>query len=402
MPTKIKILFILYILVVIGLLLYSFTQVDLDLTLNRLESWQTVQKTFQQIGYFNRPLSTGLYLSIVFFLTLFYFLFLLLAKRHMVSKKTVWMLVLVIVGILLFSYNAFSYDLFNYVFDAKIVTYYHQNPYEHKALDYKADPMLSFMRWTHRTYPYGPTWLVVTVPLSYLGLHYFLPTLLLFKLLMAGGDLGTLYFIGKILRKVSLKNELFGLVFFGLNPLVIIESLVSAHIDIVMLFFAMWALYVFIEKTYVRSFFLLLFSIGIKFATVFLFPIVTIFFTIFRKKKDIQWRFLFITNALIMVVPVVLASIRTNFQPWYLLCVITFAALCANEYYIFIPAIIFSFIALFHYAPFLYLGNWDYPVPQILVQLQVTALCVSLVLISAYWIVAKKIPTLYEKIKINR
>ena len=245
MISKINLLIIVYLVSVFGLFLYSFTQVDLNLTLSQLSIWQVLQKYFQNIGYFQRPLSTILYVFIVLLLFLFYFFLLRVARTVRIRK--IWKLVLVTTVILTFSYNAFSYDLFNYIFDAKIVTYYHQNPYEHKALDYPGDPMLSFMHWTHRLYPYGPTWLGLTVPLS-IGIKFFLPTFFLFKILMSLSFLGTVFFIGKILQKLSSKDELFGVAFFALNPLVIVESLVSAHNDIVMMFFAIWALYLLMSK----------------------------------------------------------------------------------------------------------------------------------------------------------
>ena len=123
-----------------------------------------MQKFFQQIGYFNRPLSAVLYSVIVISMFTFYILFLKLARVNLINKKQLWILILITTAILTFSYNAFSYDLFNYIFDAKIVTFYQQNPYIHKALDYLGDPMLSFMHWTHRYYPYGPIWLALTIP----------------------------------------------------------------------------------------------------------------------------------------------------------------------------------------------------------------------------------------------
>lgn len=352
-----------YFLVIIFLFLYSFTQIDLGLTLTRLSIWQEMQKFFQNIGYFKRPLSTEIYITILIFLFSFYFLFMNLARLNKISKRQLWGLILAMTVILTFSYNAFSYDLFNNIFDAKIVTFYHQNPYLHKALDYPGDPMLSFMHWTHRTYPYGPTWLGFSVPLSFLGLNLFLPTFFLFKALASASFLGTAYFIGKILKKASPKDEILGTVFFALNPLVIIESLVSSHNDITMLFFAVWALYLYLNNNYIRSFILLFLSIGVKFATVFLVPVLLADLLLKKLKKDIPFETIVLSTAALMTLAVVIASVRTNFQPWYLLYVLPFASLIAHKYFVFIPSIILSLSSLLLYAPYLYLGNWNPPVP---------------------------------------
>src|SRR3989338_10122220 len=218
----------------LALFFYSFTQVDLSLTLSRLSVWQIAEKFFQHIGYFNRPFSTYLFLAIIFVLYIFYALFLKLSFQKKITEKGLFTLIFVSVAILVFSYNAFSYDIFNYIFDAKIITYYHQNPYLHKALDYPLDPMLSFMRWTHRVYPYGPVWLFLTVPISFIGLNIFLLTFFLFKFLIAGFYLGSVVLIYKINEKINPEHAVFNTALFALNPLVIIESLVSSHNDIAM------------------------------------------------------------------------------------------------------------------------------------------------------------------------
>lgn len=376
---KLKFLSISYILLIICLFLYSYTQVDLNLTLSQLSFWQIIEKSFQHVGWFQRPLSATLFLVIVTVMTAYYGIFLWLAKENKLSGKQFWQIIIITSCVLLFSYNAFSYDLFNYMFDARIVTYHHENPYLHKALDYPQDPWITFMRWTHRSYPYGPTWLFLTVPLSFIGFQFFLPTLFLFKALASASFLGTVYVIGKIVKMVSPKNELFSTVFFALNPLVMIESLVSAHNDIVMIFLAIGSIYLLMNKKYFRTLLLLILSIGIKFATVFLLPILAIVWFKQKKSQTIVWNAIFLWIIAIMMGAVIVASIRTNFQPWYLLYVFPFAALLSRKDYILAPAIIGSFIILLEYVPYLYLGNWDTPVPVILHFLTIGAIVFSLI-----------------------
>src|SRR3989344_172434 len=212
--SKFKVSIMGYLISVVGLFLYSFTQIDLGLTLSQVSIWQTAVKFFKNIGYFERPLSSLFFVGIVLLLFIFYLFILNAIHKKKVSKKNVWFLIIAAAVILTFSYNAFSYDIFNYIFDAKIVTYYHQSPYLYRALDFQGDPMLSFMHWTHRLYPYGPIWLGLTVPLS-VGLKFFLPTFFLFKALMSLSFLGTAFFIGKILKKFFQGNEVFGIAFFA-------------------------------------------------------------------------------------------------------------------------------------------------------------------------------------------
>ncbi|MDO8582916.1 MAG: glycosyltransferase family 87 protein [bacterium] len=365
---------------------YSFTQIDLGLTISQASVWQTAEKLFKNIGYFQRPLSSYLFVGLILSLFFFYLMILYRVHKKEISKKTIWFLTISTVFLLTFSYNAFSYDLFNYIFDAKIVTYYHQNPYLHKALDFPGDPMLSFMHWTHRLYPYGPFWLGLTVPLSFIGLQYFLPTFFLFKILMSLSFLGTVFFIGKILQKVSSDDEIFGITFFALNPLVVIESLVSSHNDIVLVFFAMWAVYLLMSKKYARSTMLLGLSVGVKFTSLFILPIFLLVYFLNKKKKTINWQNLFSAMALLMTIPVVLAAFRTNFQPWYLLNLLPFLGLVSRKYYFFIPGMILSLFSIFQYLPFLYLGNWDKPVPSILLWITISSILSSIILIAMFFV----------------
>lgn len=371
-----KILFLIYPLSIVFLFLYSFTQIDLSLFLFKFDAWVGFQRFFQNIGYFQRPLSTELYIAILILLFISHIGFLYLVQKNKIKEKEIWKLIIFSSIILTFSYNAFSYDLFNYIFDAKIITHYGQNPYLHKALDFPGDPMLNFMHWTHRTYPYGPSWLALTIPLSYLGFNFFLPTILMFKALMSVSYIGTVYLINKLLNKVDSKNSLFGTVFFALNPLVIIEGLVSGHLDIVMGFFAVLAFYFLFSNKKVWSIISLIFSAGIKFATGFLLPL--FLFKMFRK---VSFEKTLLISIVLMIVTVVIASIRTNFQPWYLLEVLPFAALLSKKTYILIPAIVLSFFSLLLYIPFLYTGNWNPPIPAILNYIMITGVLSSITLV---------------------
>jgi hypothetical protein len=249
--------------------------------------------------------------------------------------------------------------------------------------------MLSFMRWTHRVYPYGPVWLGLTVPLSFIGFGLFLPTFFMFKALMAAAFLGSVYYIGKILQKIAPEKETFGLIFFGLQPLIVIESLVSGHMDIVMYFFALWSVYLLIQKKYFWSVLLLAVSIGIKFVTAFLLPIY-IFIIIYQiYKKKIAWNKVFMASIILMILAVVAATLRSNFQPWYLIAPLVFAAFISYRYFIFIPSMIVSLFALFTYVPFLYSGNWDPPIPQMLNTMYIISYIISGITIVVYLLLRK-------------
>lgn len=345
-------LFIFYALVLITLFLYSFTQIDLNLTLSQSSIFQSLQKFFIQIGYFQRPLSTSIFLTLVFLFFIFYLLFLWLVNQGKISRRQIWWFSALSVGLLLFSYPAFSHDLFNYMFDARIFTKYQLNPYFFKPLDFPYDPWTRFMHWTHRNYPYGPTWLILTLPLSYLGFGKFLLTALNFKILVSAAYLGTTFLIGKILAKINPHQQLLGMAFFAFNPLVIIESLVSTHHDIVMMFFMLLALYLLCLRQKLLSLSAFAISTGVKYVMLPLLPL---------------WIFGFRRNLAVVLAVLSLAYVASQreIQPWYFIWVLPFVALVpTNKFFTFLTTG-FSLGLLLRYAPFLYLGHWNDPVPQI-------------------------------------
>lgn len=368
-----KFLITSWIFAALLLLSYSFTQVDLSLILSQFSVWQVIQRSFQQIGYFNRPLSTLIFLVSAGLMFSLYLFTLFQIKKKKIKRKTLFTILFAISGILFLSYNAFSYDLFNYIFDAKVFTFYFQNPYFHKALDFPDDPMLSFMHWTHRLYPYGPVWLFVTIPLSFFGVNIFLLTFYLFKSLSVISFILSAILIEKIAKKVGV-NELFAVAVFCLNPLVITESLVSSHNDIFMSGLALLSILAFFEGKMIKSAIWLAASVGVKFATIFMLPA----FLAKRFLKINNTKF-FILLSVSMIIAAVLATYRTTFQPWYLLFIFPFSAFISEKKYVLIPTFVISVVGLLYYAPFIYLGNWDPPVPGILLSMLIGGIVLSLI-----------------------
>jgi len=359
-----KKLFLIAFFLSCALFLYSLTQVDLGLTLTRSSALAGIQRAFQYVGYFNRPVSVYLYLMLLTGFFAFYAFAIRAAKNRTLTRSGIWKILIVITSILIFSYPALSHDIFNYIFDAKIVTHYQQNPYFHKALDFPNDPMLSFMHWTHRTYPYGPIWLLITLPFSLLGGSMFFPTLLLFKGISALSYLLTILGIEKLAKKLYPENSLLPVVIFALNPLVLFEILMTGHNDLWMMGFSLFALYFLLERQYPKSIFFLLLSIGIKFATAILLPLFLLWPFIQKKVKE-KGEFLLTSAFVLLVIAVGIATYRTNFQPWYFLFLLPVVSLLKSRY-VALPIGVISITGLLLYVPYLYLGNWDPPVPLIL------------------------------------
>ncbi|MEK7165401.1 MAG: hypothetical protein AAB874_01160 [Patescibacteria group bacterium] len=341
-------LFLIYILISLGLIFYSYTQVDLNLTLSGNLIYQSVQAFLTQIGYFNRPLSSSVYLILVGLLFCVYIYCLGQLIKGKLEKKTIkWLIGISL--ILVFAYPAFSYDLFNYMFDARIVTRYGLDPHFFKALDFPLDPWVRFMRWTHRYYPYGPGWLLLTLVPSYLGFGKFVLTLFLFKVMFLFFHLGTSIMIWRIAERWGMDRQNLALVFYALNPLVLIESLVSPHNEVMMIAFALMAIFFLIKRRTIISIIFLTISISFKFLSVVLFPL--FWWVKPTTTRFYSWAFWVWIVALI---PVILS--REPYS-WYAIPLVALAALCGQRK-LHIAVVGVTFGLMLRYMPYLLRGEY--------------------------------------------
>lgn len=324
---------ILYSLLLVILLFYSYVLLDPNITFFQARFWEIFRESVIYLGYYRRDISWLIYLLIIITLIGFYYFFTGNYRRFNPFKLS-----LLVGVILLFSYPFLSHDFFNYMFDARIATFYKLNPYFYKALDFPSDPWIRFLQWTHRTYPYGPVFLLITLIPSFLSMGKFLLNFLFFKSVFVIFYLLAVYFLNKINKKQAIS--------FAVHPLVIIEGLVNAHNDLIAVSFALIGIYFLTKTSGIKSRLLLLLSGGIKFLTLLL---------IFLSRKNIKW------NRIILILLLVLLAyltFKTEIQPWYYLNLLIFLPFFAK----FINGLnIFFFGLLLSYYPYIRLGGWDKP-----------------------------------------
>jgi hypothetical protein len=322
--------FFLYFLFSALFVIYSYFLVDPNFTLVNHPLWTVFRNFAVSIGYFKRGLSLALYLV---FLFIFFILYLFAKKNY--QKINPIQLALLIGVIFLFSYPFLSHDFFNYLFDAKILTYYGKNPYLYKALDFPDDNWTRFMHWTHRTYPYGPVFLLISLLPSFLSFGKFILAFFFFKITWSIFYLLAVYYLNKINRKWA--------VIFA-TPLILIEGLVNNHNDLIATTLGIIGIYYLLKSKNFRSRFILLLSAGIKYLTL---PI--IFLT--KKNQKINILVFLGISGLILYL-----TIFGEIQAWYFL-----------SFFIFLPffgSLIEGFDLLFFglllsYYPYIYLGGWD-------------------------------------------
>ena len=322
----------------------------------------------QHLGYYDRPLATGIYLTWVTLAFLFFIFNLFLFQKAKVGAKYLKISALGSVLVLIFAYPFLSSDLFNYLFDAKIIIKYNASPYTHRPLDFPQDEWLRFMRWVHRYSPYGPLWLGISIFPAALGLGKFVLNFLAFKIFIASFHLINAVIIYKILKKIDPPKTLIGTAFYAINPLFLIEGVVNAHNDVVFATTLLLAMLFLVTRKKLAALIAVLSGILIKYISLLIFPWVVL--NLIEKidiKKSILLSlitmaiFTFIYSSFKVTVPFVSAgATQVQFQSWYLFWTIPFVALMPTASLI-VVALASAFAATLRYLPFLFYGDWSHP-----------------------------------------
>lgn len=368
------VLFITYILFLCLFTIFSFAFIDPGLIY--------FKNFFSNFAFSHRELTTGLFIFGISIFFGFYFFFLRLWSKKFLSNKNIIQLIAITAGILLFSYPAMlSFDIFNYIASAKVLFHYHENPYIIMPIEFPGDPLLLFTRAANKIALYGIFWIFLSGIPFLSGFSNFILILYSFKIFMVFIYFGTIFVIWKMT-----KNFL-PVILFALNPLVVIETLVSCHNDIVMVFFMLLAFYILREKKiFLASIFLLL-SVLIKYASVFLLPVFFYLLWQIIKQKNIQLNKVFLINSLIFLgVMFFAAPVREEIYPWYAIWFLSFAFLVPRYRLLMYIVVSFSFSLLLRYIPYMLLGTYNGPTPGV----KILVTFVPPLIVICYFILCKK------------
>jgi hypothetical protein len=141
-----------------------------------------------------------------------------------------------------------------------------------------------------------------------------------------------------------------------------------------MIFFILLSIYLFLQNKRLLGWVSNIFSIGVKFSTGVLLPLFFVleFFNITKRK--ISWEKFFITAVVLSLLTVLLATIRTNFQPWYLVFPLAMAAFVPKKVYIFIPSLVATIFAVSVYIPYVFMTDYEKGYPLIVQNIEIVGL----------------------------
>ncbi|MEK7572812.1 MAG: hypothetical protein AAB531_00150 [Patescibacteria group bacterium] len=299
-----------------------------------------------------REMTTFIYLLLI---SAFFVLYILLLKNvNFFSKKIKANSKLFIFFLVpLIAYPAIlSFDLFNYIATAKILFYYHENPYIIMPIEFINDPVLLFTRAANKVALYGPGWIAISGIPYLLSFGKYILSIYIFKFFIS------LFYIGAGMLIWKITRSLFSVLLFMASPLIIVETLVSGHNDIVMMFFALLSFYFLRNKRIYFAIFFLLVSILIKYITIFLIPIFIITIIFIYQNKKIDWKNVYFICFLSMLLIFLLAFFREEIYPWYAIWPFSFLVLSPNHKVFLYSFISLTFGLMLSYSSYMYSGSY--------------------------------------------
>ncbi len=341
------------------------------------EEWfSNFQFQMWDIFFHDRKLSITVYLSLIILIWLCTWKLISILKAK-ISLKNSLIILAFLIAPLIFSYNALSADVFNYIFNAKMVVYYRANPHQNTAIDYSYDDWTRFMHNVHTPAPYGYGWTIFSILPYWLSQNKFFLAWLIFRLL----SVVSLVLLVKItlelikITKTKVKWSQLGWLLF--NPLLLIEIISNSHNDLWMMIPALWSLLLILKnnnkfkwKNLLLSVLLLGFSISTKMATLAITPIWLGLLIAQLKPKLMEKSLgkLFLENwptiaSILMFLPL-LTPRSKQFLPWYLTWALVFLPLSKNKIWKTL-LISLSFSSLLRYLPWMLNNAYS---PEIIVQ----------------------------------
>lgn len=312
-------MYILYFITLAALAVYSYGAIEKDTTL------------------FARPFVLAGSLSAY----IFFFLIVSMALLHwrIVKNYTRYSLGLLGVGtgvILFFSYPFLSHDIFNYLFYARIFTYYGENPFVVAPSLFPGDSLYRLINLPEMPTFYGPSFVLLSAIPSYMSFGNVLLSYVFYKCMVVLFYWLGVYVLGRWNKEWA--------VFFATSPLVLIEGLVNLHNDLLSTVLAILGLYLILKGRKSWAFIVLVVSGFIKYATL---P-----FLLMVKRKSRVFQY----GAIIGVFLVLgYATFLRGMSPWYLLLIfallpVAFSTIKSYQF--------FMFGSLLGYVYFVEYGEW--------------------------------------------
>jgi 4-amino-4-deoxy-L-arabinose transferase and related glycosyltransferases of PMT family len=136
-------------------------------------------------------------------------------------------------------------DMYSYESYGRLMAIHGANPYFVPPSAFPQDITFRWLYWTKTTSIYGPIWMLISAALAFIGNPTQMSILLQYRCVALLAHLITTYLVYKGLRTLgrSERTVALGTLLYAWNPLVLVESVLGAHNDIVMVMFLVAGFY---------------------------------------------------------------------------------------------------------------------------------------------------------------
>ncbi len=181
-----------------------------------------------------------------------------------------------------------SQDVFSYIMYGRIWTHYGRNPYTSIPHDFPFDPVYARLYWKSTASNYGPLWNWLAGGVTWLAGDELSVLVLAFRLLAIGASLACACLIWAILGRLSAEMRPAGTLLWAWNPLVLLETAIGAHNDVVMVLLLLAAIWLHLRKQLGLAFVALTLSALAKYVTAVLIPMYVLL--LWRQEGSRRWR----------------------------------------------------------------------------------------------------------------
>ncbi|MBI3620302.1 hypothetical protein HY214_04135 [Candidatus Roizmanbacteria bacterium] len=334
---------VFYFFTLLFLSFFSFSQVDAGLHLFSNKDDRLLQNSLVRFASEKR-LYTGLIYTFLF-IGMFVAYFLLMKQWKRISKRVLAVFIIGTVALTFFAFPAsFSHDIYNYLMYEKILLVYHANPYTVLPAHFRGDPLLNYIHWPNAPSRYGPVWLALAGVVYFFTQNSLAVSLWGVKALLVACFLGTLIVVVKIARHLRV-DVCRTLIFIVGNPLIIVESLINPHVDSLMTFLAVAAVWFVLKRRNLKAGVLIMMSFLSKAVSL---PVSLIL--IVRSVRLFFW---------IALIGAVVESVVLSIAAWYFVLPVIAAAFLYASKKIRYLVYALSAATLVRYLPYFYLGYFD-------------------------------------------
>src|SRR6266702_2937876 len=161
---------------------------------------------------------------------------------HWPVYACIWLGLLLAGGIYLVTPGVLSHDIGTYAGYSRLLAVYHANPYFVPLSSFPHDPVIPIDDWKAVASAYGPIWMIICAVLGWLLKQ---PTpeafVIGFRVFALAMHLLNTLLVGSILRTMGRSPRIcaLGMLLYGWNPLVLLESAQNSHNDVFMLTFVL-------------------------------------------------------------------------------------------------------------------------------------------------------------------